>query len=492
MKFQIFKNGEPVSKFTLCGAYLTGTDGIAIRKGRIACKDGVINCEKPNQEAAALSLLWPIDGFGRVLLPTTYLPERESPYNLNVEIARAKLMQIITKCEDWSFFNEAEEQKPLLKESQGLFTQVLQNLADAKLASKLADEALKKAIVFCEGMAVRQADTLFNLRLENRGFGRACLGCKIDPKQIGNLKYLARVADVFGFAIIPVNWELIEKQKDEYDFSAIDACVNALSKKKLTIGAGPLLYFSREHLPEWLLEGKPSFEKVREAAYKFALKMAERYTNSVRTWFVIRGLNAVNHFGFNFEQVLEMTRATNMAVKAGSEKAVKIIEVANPWGEYYAESPDTIPPLVYVDMVVQSGINFDGFGLQMCFGKNQAGMHIRDMLQISAVLDYFVLLTRPLYITETEIPSKAGTGVYDGAVAGLWHDQWNQEHQQQWIEQFYKIALSKPFVDTVAYSSPSDSQNGIVANSGLMTSELEPKKVYESLKKLRDTIFVAR
>ena len=102
---------------------------------------------------------------------------------------------------------------------------------------------------------------------------------------------------------------------------------------------------------------------MREAAYKFVFKCAERYANSVRTWFVVRGLNAFNHFGFNFEQVLEMTRAANMAVKAASEKALKIIEVANPWGEYYAALPDTIPPLVYVDMVVQSGINFDGFGL---------------------------------------------------------------------------------------------------------------------------------
>lgn len=492
MKFQIFKNGEPVNKFTLCGAYLTGTDGIAIRKGRVAWKDGVISCEKQNQEASSLSLLWPIEGFGRVLLPTTYLPEREAAYNLNVEIARAKLMQIITKWEDWSFFNEAEEQQILLKESQGLFTQALQGLADAKAASKLADEALKKAIVFSEWMAMKQADTLFNLRLENRGFGRACLGCKIDPKQIGNAKYLAKVTDVFGFATVPVNWGLIEKQQGEYDFSVIDACITVLSKKKMTIGAGPLLYFSKEYLPKWLVEDKPSFEKVREAAYKFVLKMAERYANNVRTWFVVRGLNAINHFGFNFEQVLEMTRAANMAVKAASEKAVKIIEVANPWGEYYAEVPDTIPPLVYVDMVVQSGINFDGFGLQMCFGKNQAGMHIRDMLQISAVLDYFVLLTRPIYITEVEIPSKSGSGVYDGTVAGVWHDQWGQEHQQQWIEQFYKIALSKPLVDTVTYSSPADSQNSVVASSGLLSSELEPKKAYEALKRLRDTIFVVR
>ena len=259
MKFRIFKNGEPDNKFASGGAYLTGTDGIAIRKARITFKDGIITCEKQSEEASSLSLLWPVEGFGRVLLPTTCLPEREAPYNLNVEIARAKLMQIVNKCEDWSFFSEIDELKPLAKESQGLFTQALQNLTDGKAASKLADEALKKAMVFSEWMALKQADTLFNLRLENRGFGRACLGCKIDPQQIGNAKYLAKLTDVFGFATIPVNWGAIEKTKGEYDFSAIDNCVNILSKKKVTIGAGPLLYFVKDHLPKWLAEDKAEF-----------------------------------------------------------------------------------------------------------------------------------------------------------------------------------------------------------------------------------------
>jgi len=492
VKFRIFKNGEPVTKFASGGAYLTGTDGIVIRKARITFKDGIITCEKQNEESSSLSLLWSVEGFGRVLLPTTCLPEREVPYNLNVEISRAKLMQIVNKCEDWSFFGEMDDLKPFAKEAQGLFTQALQNLADEKAASKFADEALKKAMFFSEMMASKQAEVHFNSRLESRGFGRACLGCKIDPQQIGNAKYLARLTDVFGFATIPVNWGAIEKKKDEYDFSVIDNCVNILSKKKVTIGAGPLLYFVQDHLPKWLVEGKASFEQVREAAYRFVYKCAERYANSVRTWFVVRGLNVFNHFGFNFEQVLEMTRAGSMATKAASEKAVKIIEVANPWGEYYAALPDTIPPLVYVDMVVQSGINFDGFGLQMCFGKNQSGMHVRDMLQISAILDHFFLLNRPLYITELEVPSKSGSGAYDGTVAGIWHDAWSPAQQKQWIEQFYKVALSKPFIDAVVYSGLADSQNSTVPGSGLLTADLEPKGAYDAVKKLLDTIFVVR
>ena len=108
MRFQVFKNGKLVDKFTPCGAYLFGSDGIPIRQAQITFKDGIITCNKPNLETGGLALLWPIDGFGKVLLPTTCLPERTGLYNLNVEIARAKLMQIINKREDWSFFDNVD------------------------------------------------------------------------------------------------------------------------------------------------------------------------------------------------------------------------------------------------------------------------------------------------------------------------------------------------------------------------------------------------
>ncbi len=489
MRFQVFKNGKVVDKFTLCGAYLFGTDGITIRRAQITFKDGVIECEKPNLETAGLALLWPIDGFGKVLLPTTCLPEREQPYNLNVEIARAKLMQIINKREDWSFFNQLEGLADFSKEAQDLFIQAVQNISDAPLASKLADKSLEKAIVFSEKLAGEQADSLFDARSKNHGFGKGCLGCQVDTKRITTPEYLEKLLKLFGFVTIPVNWAQIEFHKGTYDFSTVDACVEAFSKKKIAIGAGPLLCFSKEYLPKWLLKSEAGFEKIREAAYQFVSNMVTRYSGNIHAWRVVSGLNVFNYFGFSFEQVLEMTRAVNMAVKQGSDRALKIIEISNLWGEYYATAANTIPPLVYVDMVVQSGISFDAFGLAMHFGKDQAGMHIRDMMQISAGLDYFAPIAKPLYITEVEVPSQDGSGLYDGEVAGVWHEKWDQSRQGQWIEQFYKIALSKPFVERVTYSNLADTDDSTIANSGLLTVEQEPKESFQTLNRLRIAIF---
>ncbi|HUW20245.1 MAG TPA: endo-1,4-beta-xylanase [Sedimentisphaerales bacterium] len=489
MEFQVFRHGSAVDNFTLCGAYLFGTDGMAIRRAQVSLRDGVIVCEKTNLETAGLALLWPVEGFGKVLLPTTCLPERDGRYVLNVEIARAKLMHVINKQEDWGIFDGMEGLEDLSKEARGLLIEAIQNIGEPPAASKFADKSLQKATVLSEKLAMMQAQSLFEARGKNHGFSRGCLGCRVDPGQITNAGYIEKLVELFGFVTVPVNWAAIESSRGTYDFSSVDACINALCKKKLAICGGPLLCFSDAYLPKWLLHSGAGFEKVRETAYRFVARMVARYAGIVHAWRVISGLNALNHFGFSFEQILEMTRAANLAVRAVSNRAVKIVEVSNPWGEYYATTPNTIPPLVYMDMVVQSGINFDAFGLQMRFGKNESGMHVRDMMQISSILDYFGAAAKPLYITEVEVPSENGTGLYEPEVAGMWHQEWDQARQGHWIEQFYKIALSKPFVETVTYSNLTDTTDSAIASSGLLTARLEPKESFRTLKKLQKLIF---
>ena len=489
MKFQVFKNGQIVDKFTLCGAYLFGGDGIGIRRAQIEFKDGYIQCYRPNLSTAGLALLWPIEGFGKVLLSTTCLPERDKPYNLNVEIARAKLMQIVNKREDWLFFNKIHGLTELSEEAQDLFIRAIQNISEPSTASKLADESLNKAIVIAEKLAIKQAESLFQTRSKSHGFGRGCFGCRVDPLEIDNPVYIERLLELFGSATIPINWAQMESEKGNYDFSTIDACIEVLSRKKLTLSAGPLLCFSKKYLPKWLLQSKSGFEKIRETAYQFVSEVVSRYSGMIRAWYAVSGLNAFNHFGFRFEQILEMTRAANMAVKQASDKSIKIIEVCNPWGEYYTNISNSIPPLVYMDMVVQSGINFDAFGLPMQFGKNQSGMHVRDMMQISAILDSFAPIAKPIYITNVEVPSENRDGQQEGDLAGIWYEKWNQSLQAQWIEQFYKIAMSKSCVNSVTYSNLMDTEDGAIACSGLLTDQLEPKESFKTLKGLHDSIF---
>jgi GH35 family endo-1,4-beta-xylanase len=489
MKFQVFKNGKLAEDFNVSAAYMFGADTIPLRESiKIKCKNGIIDCRKKGLDNAGLVILWPVEGFGKVLLPTTRLPERKEPYNLNLELARARLMQITLKREDWSMFEEASSFADLAHEAESLFIESLKNIADPQKASVLADESLEKAIVFSEKLAAKHADLLFDIKYRNKGLGRHSLGCGVDAKMLDDEKYRKRLFEMFGFVTIPVSWAQIEPEQGKYDFSSLDACIDKLAGKRLAICAGPLLCFSEDKLPKWLLEKKLEFEKVREIAYDFVSRMVTRYCRYVHVWRLISGMNACNKLEFNFEQIIEMTRTACLAAKNADAKSKKIVEVQFPFGEYYAYDRDTVPPLVYTDMIMQSGISFDAFALQLKFGKNRPGMHIRDMLQISSVLDWFSPIGKPIHITEVAVPDNCGQDDFACDIAGCWHNQWDQQMQSDWIEQLYKVVLGKPFISTITYSSLSDSDSAEVPGSGLLTKDLKTKKALLAIAKLQKLI----
>ena len=473
----------------MCGVYLFGADMIPLRHvDKIEFQGGIIDCQKRSQDSAGLSLLWPVEGNGRLLLHTTRLPEREQPYNLNLELARARLMQITLKREDWALFDQSDELDAMAQEVQDLFIQALQHIADSPKASILADEALRKGIEFSEKLASKHAEQFLTARFRNKAFNRHTLGCEANPQLINDEKYRKWLMEMFGFITIPVNWAQIEVEKGEYQFEGLDKFVQHLGGRRLALCAGPLLRFTSDHVPQWLLKEKASFEKIRECAYEFVTQIVSRYSKYIHAWRVISGMNALNCFGFTFEQVIEMTRTACLAAKSVDTKSRKIVELIHLWGEYYAHDKTTVPPLVYTDMVIQSGISFDAFGLQFHFGRDLPGMHVRDMMQISSRLDCFAPVSKPLHITGVSIPSAAGSEGRAQDKAGSWRKEWNQDMQAVWVEEFYKLALARPYVSTVTYSCLADHSQSEFNGCGLLSEKLEPKKSFLMLAKFQRSI----
>jgi hypothetical protein len=489
VKFQVFKGGKIAKDFTLTGVTLFGTDRIPFRSTKfVTFQDGVIDCKtRSGAEPAGLSLLWPVEGFGNVSLSTTRLPEREQPYILNVELARAKLMEITIKREDWAIFEQKNHFGSEANEIQWLFVQMLENINEPVKASTLADACLAKALKFSEQLAIKYAEILFDARLKSRGFARSSLGCIIDPQQLENKNYLKTIFDLFAHVTIPIDWSKIEAVRGECDFTEMDRCIELLGKKRILLCAGPLLCFDAKFLPDWL-KGQDDFEAIREASYSFVSRIVTRYAKYVHIWLVLSGLNAYNSFAFSFERVLEITRTACLAAREADNRSLKMIDIVFPWGEYYAQNSDTVPPLIYIDMVTQAGINYDALGVQMVFGKDVPGMHMRDMMQVSAMLDRFAPVPKPLHITAFGVPDTTNGEKQQPNEAGLWYKPWDQTQQSKWIEEFCKIAFSKPFVNTVTYSALADGSNNTLAGEGLLTEKFEPKKSFMTLTKLQQKI----
>ena len=291
---------------------------------------------------------------------------------------------------------------------------------------------------------------------------------------------------------IPIVWRDIEPSEQTFQWKELDSWVESLAKRRIPMKGSSLLSFNEKHVPDWLYIWEHDFDTIRDLAFEHARRVINRYGQYIQVWDVISGIHANNCFTFNFEQLMELTRMTAALTKQLCPRCVTIVNLVAPWGEYYARNQRTIPPLLYADMTVQSGVDFDAFGLEFYFGLGNDGMYVRDMFQISSLLDVFVKLGKPLHITAVQVPSDTIVSGKDGETddvhaidGGIWHEPWSERIQAQWLQQFLEIALSKPFVETVSWHSLADHSKQTVPNGGLLSSGLTPKAAYDQWVKTR-------
>ncbi|MBI4580130.1 MAG: endo-1,4-beta-xylanase [Planctomycetes bacterium] len=491
--FAVAENGASTREITLAGAYVVGSDGVPLRAD-VELKEAHLICQKRAEGPAGLAILWPVPGCGYLLLETSRLLERDKPYNLPLELVRGRLMRINQKREDWGLFDFGGFQ-PVAAEidrARDLFVAAIKE-DDAASQFRIAEKALQLAVVAGERLSHFHADIFLTRRKQSHAFSRRTIGCTVDPTSTSDA-YRQHLKDGFDFAHLPIPWRLLEPKQQEYNWRLFDSWVEWLTRNRVPVHAGPLVAFNEAQLPDWLAMYETDFETVRNMIFDHVRRVVERYGSYVLQWEVISGVHLDNMFNFTFEQLMEVTRVSTALVKQLAPRAHAIINLTAPWGEYYARNQRTIPPLLYADMALQSGVTFDAFGLQFNFGPAADGMYVRDMFQISSALDLFAKLGKPLHITGVQVPSdttvaRTDTGGDGPTLAGgTWHQPWNEDIQAEWLRRFVEIALSKPFVETVSWQSLADHSRQEVPHGGLLRADLAPKAAYRQLLTLRSEL----
>ena len=241
------------------------------------------------------------------------------------------------------------------------------------------------------------------------------------------------------------------------------------------------------------------YEALRDMVYDHVQRTVKRYERAVHYWKVVSGVHAFNNFNLTFEQLMELTRMTCQLVKKIAPRSQVVIELVMPWSEYYARNQKSIPPLLYADMAVQSGIKFDAFGVQVCMGVPVDGHYVRDLMQVSTMLDEFLAFGKPLHVTACQVPSDvtadagdAWSGEIEAHRAGQWHVPWSQRLQAEWLQGFFRVAISKPFVESVCWRDLADTPGHFIPHGGLCTAALEPKLAYKELRNFKAWLLAGR
>src|SRR5271170_5099763 len=157
--FEIYRDGKRLSELALGGAVAMGPESVPVQAD-ISFENSLLIVNRPALSPAGVALLWDMGAPGAYFMETTRLMPRERPYNLNVELARFRLMKIVQKQEDWNLFDfpKAEKFGIKFREAQQLFAESLGKLHEPAEASVLADQTLALAMDLSEELGEFHAD----------------------------------------------------------------------------------------------------------------------------------------------------------------------------------------------------------------------------------------------------------------------------------------------------------------------------------------------
>jgi hypothetical protein len=510
LKFLVFEDGQPPEHMPLINAHLLGADNIGVR-GQIRCADGQIICEKRAMGAAALALQFSVPDIGELTLQTCLLPEREEPYLLSLELARHRLMTVLTKQEEWLMFELGDDHPAMRRMSLAhqLFVKALSATDDPPAADRLARESLAAGIDASEELALAHADLLLNRRRMTGGLPRGTFGCGVGLSQ-NSSEVRSSILANFDFLRLPTRWRHIEPQEQQLDWTLIDGWAEWAYRNRLPIMAGPIISVEQNVMPDWLYVVEHDYESLRDLFYEHTERLVNRYRNVVSLWNVISGLHVNAHFMLTLEHLMDLTRMAVMLVRKIQPQARILVEITQPFGEYYAANQRSIPPLTYADMILQAGIPIDAFGVRLLMGRAVEGQYTRDLMQISSLLDRFSGLGKPVHVTAAAVPSQpideqedsgspgldpspppggsSANGGFARLSSGYWRKPWSVLVQSHWLEAMYNIALSKPFVESVTWLDLADHAQSDLPHAGLAMSNLKTKNAFHRVVSLRKAL----
>ncbi len=475
LRFAVHDDDGPVREWPLVNGYLVGPGDVPI-PGQVAFKDGHVVCQPRATHSVALCLQHDAGRMGRIMLQTCLLPERDRPYDLAIELARHRIKMFIAKSEEWQMFDLDPDHPATTRweKARALFSKALK-LDDPVQSSRTARDALVTALEATERLALAHAEILLHWRFGNRPASSRTLGVRVHPNRDSEaLREI--VKRQFDLVTIPLNWREIEVEEGQYNWDPIDRWVTWAQKEEIPVLLGPLLNFSKQSLPKWMYVWQHDYATCRDLVYEQVERVVQRYRNNVGIWNIASGLNVNANFQFTPEQMLDLTRMANLIARQTRKNARTMIELAQPFAEHCATDPKSVPPLMFMDRIVQEGIRVDCVGLQLLFGERGAGRASRDLMQISDVIDRFLVLEMPVVISAFGVPHET-----IDRKGGWWRQPWSPEEQSRWMSRVFAVAMSKPYVETLIWTDLYDHAGAELPSGGLVTEDGRVKPVLRRL-----------
>lgn len=469
-------------------SYVSGADG-RVFTTRIEVDGNIVACRRQASESGKLHVAWPVPGFGRPVISTTSLAEREEPYLLPVELARGKISQVRDQLGDWEIAGMSipDEMLPYHQAAHRLFAKAtaIQHVPDQACA--LAVEAIAKACQAAEVLAKSYTRQRLSVLRKRSHQLPASLGCNLGPA-VPQSDWADCFCETFNVVEVPVEWRSIEPVEGEYHWDVSDAQVEWCQKQRHLIYAGPLLDLSPEGLPAWLWQWEHDFFNLQSFVCDFVETAISRYMGKIRHWEISARVNTGGALALSEEHRLALVARTLDVARQVDEELQLQIRIDQPWGDYQARGQHRLSPLQFVDALVRSGVGLSAVNLEISVGYRPRGSASRELLDFSQLIDQWSCLGIPLQVT-LAVPSETSEDPNSNTDlevdSGYWKNPWCEKVQAEWIDLYLPLLMAKQSVVGVFWTHFCDGQPHHFPHAGLLRPDHTSKPALEQFLKYR-------
>jgi hypothetical protein len=441
-------------------------------------------------ESGYLIVPWGINGRGLLMGTSATLIERPRPYNLLVELARGKVNQVRCQAFDWRAggLQLPPELELLIQEASRAFGHACIAGSGAE-ANHSAQIALERAYDAAEQLVRVYVAQVFQIRHQRQARLDATLSCRLS-RGIPPPDPQAQLTAAFNSVGVPMSWSHIESEEAIYRWEETDALVDWAHKQQLHITAGPLIDFSSAQLPAWLWLWEQDLPNLAAFMCKYVETAVRRYRGRIRRWQLTAASNCGNVLSLSEDDLLGLTYRLAESVRQIDPSLELVVGIAQPWGEYMAQSERTHSPFIFADTLIRSGLNLHALDLELVMGVTPRGSYCRDVLEISRLLDLYALLGVPLQVTLGYPSSPQSDAEADPDLhieGGHWDSGFSADVQAAWAADVAALALCKPYVQGVRWVHFRDAEPHAFPHCGLLDARDQAKPALQKLRDLRES-----
>jgi len=487
-------------------AFISGLEGVpwACRNRLV---DDCLSIERTVNESGKLSIVWPTEDYGPIVLTTGSLRCIDQPYWLQLELARGSLHRVRGRGLDWQRvgLKLPNAYSELIDEAMDLFIRAATSADSPGEMCTLAQRSIDKSIGASRPLSRAFVSQSLQARHQQEKQFSALLGVRTAPEPFW--KPAAELA-LPATNTLNVSMELADIEATRYDeaVAILDDQIEWARIHGLRVFGGPFLNLQSHAIPKWFYLFN-DFDSLYRSVVEHTTKLVDRYRGRIHLWNAAAGLNAPNPLGLNDEQVLQLAVGVIQAVRRSDPKTPVILSIDAPWAEYLSTKPDGISPLHFADALVRADLGLSGLGLELNLNFWPIGSLPRDLVDISDLIDHWNILGLPLLVSVTTPSTIANDSLAlakCNVVSGWNYPRRNDNSESQTESakleaddtsnaspmsanglEVVRMLLAKNNVHGIIWNQLSDRGNHAFPNSGLFDANGAQRSLLEGLVQLR-------